>query len=85
MGGGRCENHLMSQDGECVLSPQSNELTRGTTELLQHFRLYGEFTMGARAMFDVNLIWFVYITRLSRGGEGDNLLVRMISTCLRCA
>ncbi len=28
-----------------TLYPQSNELTRGTTKLVQHFRLKGEFTL----------------------------------------
>jgi hypothetical protein len=51
------------------LGPQSNELTRGTIELVQHFRLYGEFT-SARELLEINLIWFgTYIARLSEWGE----------------
>ncbi len=41
--------------------------------------------IGAKALLDVNLIWFGFIARLSQCGGGGILLVQMISTCLRCA
>ncbi len=36
-------------------NPQSNELTRGTTELVQHFRSQRGVDIGARALLDINL------------------------------
>jgi hypothetical protein len=65
--------------------PYSNELIRGTTDLVQHFRLQGEFHIGARALLDINFIWFGHIARLSRWGGGGILLVQIITTCLRFA
>ncbi len=55
---------------------QSNDWYRGPTELFMHFARFG-----ARALLNIYLIWFGYITRLPRGG-GDILLVQIISTCL---
>ncbi len=51
-------------------NPQSNELTRGPPELVQHFRLQWGVHISARALLDPKLIWFDYTTRLSqwRGG-----------------
>ncbi len=46
--------------------PQSNELTRGPPELVQHFRLQREFTL----VHVLSLIWFGYIARLSQWGGG---------------
>jgi hypothetical protein len=64
---------------------EEDELIRGTTELVQHFRLLGGVHIGARALLDINLIWFD-MARLSQwGGGGCFLLVQMISTCLICA
>jgi hypothetical protein len=38
--------------------PQSNELTRGTTELIQHFRLKGEFTRRKGAVLNkFDMVW----------------------------
>ncbi len=39
----------------------------------------------ARALLDINLIWFGYIARISQWEGGGILLVQIISTCLRCA
>jgi len=58
--------------------PQSNELTRGTTELVQHFRLLGGVHICARVLLDINLIWLGYLTRLIS-------LVQIISTCIHYA
>jgi hypothetical protein len=41
-----------------------NELTRGPSELLQHFGLQRDFT------FDPKMIWFGYISGLSQWGGG---------------
>jgi hypothetical protein len=66
-----------------VVEPQQrNELIRRPPELVQHFRLYGEFT-SAQERAALNLIWFGYIARLSQWGGGGNFLVQMISTCFR--
>ncbi len=45
------------------VNSQSNELTRGTTELVQHSALsfIGGVHIGARVLLDINLIWFGYI------------------------
>ncbi len=65
---------------------KGNELARGTIELVQHFRLKGEFaSTQERGVVDINFIWFGYIARLSQWGGGSILLVQMISTCLRSA
>jgi len=50
-----------------VLVPQSNESNRGTSELVQHFRLYGEFTS---VLHVLNLIWIGIIAHLSQWEEG---------------
>ncbi len=47
-----------------IEQPQSNELTRGTSELVPHFRLIGGVHIEARTLLDINLIWFRYIARL---------------------
>ncbi len=54
---------------------------RGSTELVQH--LEGEFTIGARALLDINFIWFGYINACHNWEEGGNLLVQMIYICRR--
>jgi hypothetical protein len=59
---------------------QSKELTRGTTELVQHFCFIGGDHIGARSLLDINSIWFGNIARLSCGEEECILLVQMIST-----
>ncbi len=56
------------------VKPQSTELTRGPSELVQHF--------GARALHVLNLTWFGNLSRLYPSGEeGGNILVQMIFTC----
>ncbi len=56
-----------------VVRAQSNELTRGTTELVQHFfRLQGEFTS---ALLDTNLIYNLM------QGEGKDSTRWFILTC----
>jgi hypothetical protein len=50
----------------CRSRPQSHELTRGPPELVQHFRLQGEFTS---AMHVLNLIWFGDIPSQWEGGR----------------
>jgi hypothetical protein len=64
-------------------SPQSNESTRGPPELVQHFRLHGEFTSAQERC--MSYICYGLATSLAypSGEEGDNFLVLMISTCLR--
>ncbi len=47
-----------------LYGPQSNDIYRETTDLVQHFHI------GARALLDINLIWFGYIARLSLWGGG---------------
>jgi hypothetical protein len=68
-----------------IIRPQSNELTRGPPELVQHqhFRLYGMFTSAQESCMVLNIIWFGNIARQSQWGGGVNFLVQMISTCLR--
>jgi hypothetical protein len=78
--GNHVNSGLVWVDG---MLPQSYELTRGTTELVQHFRLEGEF-IGVRALLDINLKWFGCIT-FPVGRRGDILLVQMIITCLQSA
>ncbi len=39
---------------------------KGPTVLVQHFHLWGEYT-GARALLDINLIWFGYIAPIPVG------------------
>ncbi len=51
-----------------IEKPQSNELTRGTTELFPHFRLIGGVHIEARALLDINFIWFGYIAHLFQKG-----------------
>jgi hypothetical protein len=51
--------------------------TLGSTELVQH--LEGEFTIGARALLDINLIWFGYINAC----HNVEVLVQKISICRR--
>jgi hypothetical protein len=60
--------------------PQSNELSRGSPELVQHSFIEGVH-IGARALHVLNLIWFRYIARLPSLEEGDNFLVQMYLTC----
>jgi hypothetical protein len=50
-----------------------------TVELL--LLVIGGLHIGARALLDINVIWFGYIARLSRGGGGI-LLVQVISRYL---
>ncbi len=54
--------------GGCLLQGLSVRVmivSRGPTELIQQFRLSGVVHIGSRALLDINLIWFGYITRLS--------------------
>jgi hypothetical protein len=52
---------------------------RGPTELVQYFRLYiGRVNIGARALFDINLIWFGYIARYPGGEEGVFYLFKLV-------
>jgi hypothetical protein len=44
---------------------------RGTTELVQHFCFLGGVHIGARALLDINLIWFGYTLGYPTGEEGD--------------
>jgi hypothetical protein len=53
-------NHSISES-------QSNDWYRGTTELVQHFRLQSEFTS---ALLDINFRRLCYIDRLSQWGGG---------------
>ncbi len=48
------------------------------------YSLHGGAHIVARAVLDINSIWFGYRARLSQWGGGGKLLVQMISTCLRC-
>ncbi len=45
-------------------------INRGTTELVQHFPCRGSSHRRKRTLLDINLIWFGYITRISRRGRG---------------
>ncbi len=70
-----------------LLGAQSNELTRGITELVQLFLLKGEFTyVSARALIYIILIFMVRLYRspIPVGGGGI-LIIQMITTCLRYA
>jgi hypothetical protein len=54
------------------VTAKSNKLTRGTTVIVQHFRLYGELTSGGtKPMLDINFIWLGYIACLSHWGGGE--------------
>jgi hypothetical protein len=60
---------------------ESTELTRGVPELVQQFRLQGEFSSHRRK--SAACPKFGCITRLSQwGGGGDFHVPQMISTCL---
>jgi hypothetical protein len=50
--------------------PQSNELTRGTNELLSALLFTGEVHIGARALLNIK-IGFGYIACLSQWGGGN--------------
>ncbi len=65
------------------LRPQSNELTKGTTELVQHFRLLGS----SHRRKSLTQIWYgLAISLAYSSGEADGILpVQMISTYLCCA
>ncbi len=52
------------EGGGTVVHPQSNELTRGPPELVQ------PFCLGARALHNLNMIWFSCIALLSQWGRG---------------
>jgi hypothetical protein len=52
------------------MEAQSNELTRGTSELVQHLRLQGVVYIAARALLDIIFLWFGYIACLSQWGGG---------------
>jgi hypothetical protein len=57
---------------------------RGPTESVSSALLsIGKVHIGARALLDINLIWFGYSACLSQWGVGGNLLVQMISSCRR--
>ncbi len=73
-------SQLKSYNSICAFGPQSYELTRGTTELALSCK--GGVHIGARALLDINLIWFGYIARLSQLGGGGILLIQIITTCI---
>ncbi len=50
----------------CSCASQSCDWYGRPTELGQHFRLWGQVHIGARALLDIKLIWFGYIARLSQ-------------------
>jgi hypothetical protein len=58
---------------------------RGPTELVKFstFAYRGSSHRLKSNMLDINLIWFGYIVRLSQWGEGNILLVQIISSCRR--
>ncbi len=64
-----------------AIEHQRNKLTRGTTELVQHFRLSYRRKSAAWHKFD--MVW-LYRSPIPMGRRGI-LLVQLISTCLRCA
>jgi hypothetical protein len=55
----------------------------GTAISLTFFYSVGGVHIGARALLDMNFIWFGYIARLFQLGGGGISFVQMISTCLR--
>jgi hypothetical protein len=63
---------------DCVSTSQSNDVYRGTTELVQHFRLWGYLTSAREHCLAISLAH-------PRREGGGILLVKMISTCLRGA
>jgi hypothetical protein len=54
--------------------PQSTELTRGLSELVQHLLLYGEYTPAQERCMFLNLIWFGSNARLSQWGGGGQFI-----------
>jgi hypothetical protein len=64
-GGGDYHQFWNSKLRQCVHTSEYSELTRGPSELVQHFRLWV-----AQELLDPKLIWFGYITRLSQWGGG---------------
>ncbi len=62
---------------------QSKELVRGPPELVQHFRLQGEFTSAQwRCITLIDEVWLKSLAYPS-GEEGGKFHVQIISTCLR--
>jgi hypothetical protein len=60
----------LSSGNGTALPVLSKELTRGPRDLVQHFRLEGEFTSAQERCMSKIDIWFGYITRLSQWGGG---------------
>ncbi len=68
---------------QCMDAAQSNEIAIGTTALVQHFRLKGEFTSARERR--LKYIWYglaISLAYLNRE-EGVISLVQKISSCLR--
>ncbi len=53
-----------------VLYPQSNELTKRDSSVSSALSFIEGVHIGARALLDINLIWFGYIARLFQWGGG---------------
>ncbi len=69
------------------VTPQSNELNRGTTELVQHFSLLYRGSSHRRkspAWHKFDMVW-IWRSQYPSGEEGGILLVQMITTCLHSA
>ncbi len=65
----------------CVSVPQSNELTRGPPELVQHFRLFWiPHRRKSAACPKFDMVW-QYCSPIPVGRRGGNFLVQMISIC----
>jgi hypothetical protein len=65
-------------------APQSTELTSGPPELVQHFRLWREFTMAQERRMSYNKFDMVWLNHspIPVGRRGGYFLVQMISTWL---
>ncbi len=75
-------NHSILSVWSCLAGSTAHswELTRGTTELVQHFRLKEEITSAQKRCLTKILYG---MARISRWGGGGILLVQMNTTCLR--
>ncbi len=63
------------------LGPQSNELTSGPPELVQHFCLLGKITSAQERCWTINLYGMSISLTYASGEEGGNYFVHMISIC----
>jgi hypothetical protein len=78
----RIHNKALFRDS---IYAQSNELTKGPHELVQHFRLQGSsHRRKSAACPKFDMVW-QYRSRIpvGRSEEGGNFLVQMIFTCRR--